>query len=412
MPHPDRILAYGRLGSYLLNQAQSQSLINLHSFINLPFSLQLAQIHSLCLKPSRSLGVVLAAVSLLYAQFPVQVPLHDDTIIDLMLNSFPSPDPFTLPKLAGDNMTYARVGGIPFLEKYFPFKTHPAARNKTNVRLLELLRSLNSNHLYANFMPMLSALSGRLSDDQASSAILYALGLLPSMGNMSYAVATNCILYPADAKGLSTALKALGANSSLLGARLVETDTLQGRGVKPIDQLEEAKYRCDRSSVDSKVLDVNQDMLAEAIRDILNEELLDKTVSFEELDDFWDRRWLWCVNGSHSKVLDRNGGLNTSLLFPSVDRVYRRMYAEASVDEPISSWDGTVYVSCSSKLEHGKTRALFACDTRSYFAFEHLLKPIEKKWIGRRVLLDPGKMGHIGVAARVRSLHGGGCGGR
>nr|UUV42482.1 MAG: RNA dependent RNA polymerase [Hanko toti-like virus 3] len=97
---------------------------------------------------------------------------------------------------------------------------------------------------------------------------------------------------------------------------------------------------------------------------------------------------------------------SSSVSFPGVDQVYRRMFAEAYVQEPVSSWDGHTYVSASSKLEHGKTRAIFACDSRSYFAFEHLLGPVSAAWLNSRVLLDPGKFGHLGIAKRVLGAGG------
>jgi len=73
-------------------------------------------------------------------------------------------------------------------------------------------------------------------------------------------------------------------------------------------------------------------------------------------------------------------------------------------DNPIPNWDGRVYVSLSGKLEHGKTRALYACDTVSYIAFEQLLRPIENSWLGKRVVLDPGNSGHAGIVNRVNKL--------
>jgi hypothetical protein len=41
-------------------------------------------------------------------------------------------------------------------------------------------------------------------------------------------------------------------------------------------------------------------------------------------------------------------------------------------------------------LEQGKTRAIYSCDTRSYYTFDYLLAPIEELWTNHSVLLNPG----------------------
>jgi hypothetical protein len=70
----------------------------------------------------------------------------------------------------------------------------------------------------------------------------------------------------------------------------------------------------------------------------------------------------------------------------------------------IKNWYGTSLFTGSKKLEHGKTRAIFGSDTFSYLSFHHLLAPIEKTWVGRRIVLDPGGLGTQGMVSRVRKL--------
>lgn len=373
---------------------------------NLDFTNQIIALNQLVSTSSLPISA-LVAFTLLTTKFPVQVPLTSAQIIALSRFAF-NREIFTQQSLLPPNYAITNLCRGSELEKYFPFKRDPAAKMKTNFKLKEVISGLKNMRLLHRYEPMLRALAGRSSDDQAVGAVLYATGLAATLGPYAYEFATCSILCPKDAKGFSTALKALGANSDVVGARMVEADTLLGRGVGLLDLSEEARYRCDPTKIANSVIDVDQSQLAQAIDDILDEELADQSVNFEELGDFWHSRWLWCVNGAHSRVLDRQGGLNTKTIFPGVDRVYRRMYAEAATAEPISTWDGTVLVSTSEKLEHGKRRALFACDTRSYFAFEHLLKPIEKRWHGRRVILDPGLMGHLGVVLKIKQLRAGG----
>jgi len=45
---------------------------------------------------------------------------------------------------------------------------------------------------------------------------------------------------------------------------------------------------------------------------------------------------------------------------------------------------------------------LFAADTISYCAFEHLLGPVQRAWRGRRVILDPGEAGQLGMVKKVK----------
>jgi len=91
---------------------------------------------------------------------------------------------------------------------------------------------------------------------------------------------------------------------------------------------------------------------------------------------------------------------------PDIFRYHRRAWLEEIEEDPRLRWDGTTNVSASPKLEHGKTRAIFACDTVNYLAFEHLMATVEKSWRGQRVILNPGKGGHLGMAERVARNRG------
>lgn len=396
----ERIKVYGRLGEQLIRRLTAES-VPLTILDNLSITDQLITTAHYSSKYAHD-PLIPAAISLLLSEFPVQVPMSSTAIVNLCQlmfdTSMPEPDVLMTKKPLKALMDKT------FLMHAFPFKYHPAATSKTNVRLSGLCQGLQAEGLLKYYGPMLASLAYRVSDDQACGAVLYATGLAQKLGPYAYTYATKAVLYPKDAKILSTALKALGCNSDMSGALLVEADTLQGRGVGTVDLYDEARYRCDQRRVDESVVHISDAALISAIDDVLREEIDFDKVAFEDLSQFWSGRWAWCVNGSHSRVLDRQGGLDTRSIFPGVDRVYRRMYAEAQESEPISDWDGHVYVSASEKLEHGKTRSIFACDTVSYFGFEHLLNPIERAWRGRRVILDPGSQGHYGVARRILKL--------
>ncbi len=46
-------------------------------------------------------------------------------------------------------------------------------------------------------------------------------------------------------------------------------------------------------------------------------------------------------------------------------------------------------VSKSEKFEHGKTRALYACDSVHYFHFDAPCTEIERCWANNRAILQP-----------------------
>jgi hypothetical protein len=145
------------------------------------------------------------------------------------------------------------------------------------------------------------------------------------------------------------------------------------------------------------------DELRASVRAILEEELDVTKCTFESIDEFWSKRWLWSVNGSHSGLLGR---AEPAWAIAFKGQAHRRVAMECWDRNPLEGWDGRTYVSSSLKLEHGKTRLLLACDTRSYTAFTHLLGPVEKAWRNKRTLLDPGSLGKIALAQRVLDLRG------
>lgn len=243
-----------------------------------------------------------------------------------------------------------------------------------------------------------------LYNDQATAIVMYYVALAGNSRNPLYLLhALTCVYRPDLAKALSVMVKNSGFNGTRLGSKLCEAQTLTGRGVGECSLIDEARYRCDPRAVEESVWHCDLDALRRFIRIILEDELKDQVVEFEELEHFWARRWQWCVNGSHSAVL---GTVDPrfKVRVPGVSQIHRRCVVEQLEHEPISSWNAESLFTGSLKLEHGKLRALFACDTLTYFAFEHLLRPIEQKWHGHRVLLDPGRGGMLGIARRIRKM--------
>jgi len=294
-----------------------------------------------------------------------------------------------------------------FRHALFPKKKHAAVYSKGNLRLAPLLLSLSQSLSPASVGRFIALLGGSVYDDVMQSFCLFGFGLSSHLPRLGYDIAFKYVTDPSFAKSMSTVLKAVGASQCTFGCMLVEGNVLAGRLAASVDLSQDRDYRLSPEGVAAKVLHCDQHELAKHVRAILDDELRECTLP--DMDEFWDKRWLWCVNGSHSPAASAELGIDHSQLTRFHTQTYRRMAAEACTSNPIPGWSGRTLVSCSEKLEHGKSRAIYACDTRSYFAFEWLLGPVQRAWRNRRVLLDPGGGGHSAIADRVRrSFLGGG----
>jgi len=289
--------------------------------------------------------------------------------------------------------------------KIFEKKSHPGAMNKVNVYWGDVwtdIKKYNSS-VAAAMKHEPWRLCGAY-EDAAVAVAIYACAL-SSFYDEPYRLAVGLGRCRDTAKAVTDVLKALGVNGFEHGALLCEADTLAGRGVRPVDWDAETGYRITPSLAAEKVASFySEDQLRKAVRDIYALELAKYSVEFAPLDEFWSKRWLWCVNGSHSRVLERH---NPKYVLAIPGQMHRRVFVENVEHEPVTQWDGVSYYSRSEKLENGKSRALFASDSVSYVCFEHLLRPVEKAWRGVKVVLDPGGKGHLGMVLRQRTLRAG-----
>ncbi|AZT88635.1 RNA-dependent RNA polymerase [Colletotrichum navitas totivirus 1] len=358
-----------------------------------------------------------SAVSLLLLEFPLQLPFPLENTGALLNLAMANVAPSKLIKIRKFNSKIKKKNGETrsgefrayelYLREIFPYKSNAAAATKCSVSLSRLIKSALS--LYpASFVYGSLRLPVGTTYDQAVASLLYACGLHVTIGVKGAQVSAALVGDPGLAKGLSGALKALGCNSTRLGSILTEANALQGRGVGAIDLLQEAIYRCDEAEVAKKVINVPDNELRRHVKEIISSELKRKP-EFEDTEVWWSRRWQWCVNGTENSLSDSALKLDSRRWKATHTRAYRKMAAEAVEIEPTNNWDGVTLVSVSPKLEHGKTRAIFACDTLSYFAFARLLDPVQKVWANRRVLLDPGGRGMTFLARKIN--HGRAAGG-
>ncbi len=129
----------------------------------------------------------------------------------------------------------------------------------------------------------------------------------------------------------------------------------------------------------AEAIKVDQDVLRRTIRRILSRELPSTRMEFADVEVFWTWRWLWCVNGAHNRILEHRDK-RYSLGAGVPKRIHRRVFVERCQVNPLAVWDGRTYYTASHKLEHGKRRAIFSCDSATYVCFEHLLRPVELAW--------------------------------
>lgn len=237
-------------------------------------------------------------------------------------------------------------------------------------------------------------------DDQICATLLLSVGLC-DVYKKGFEYACRLLLDYDGAKMLSNILKGLGQNACFEGAMLVECGNLRGRGATTLDKEDQSLSRCGKRGRELCEDKFDDDTLRKAIRLTLEDELDKTKLVFDEVDDFWTKRWLWSANGGHSRVLEKKRP-EWEILFKG--RLHRKVAMENFDKNPLIWWDGFIFVSQAEKLETDKRRMLLSCDTVSYTAFEHILRPVEKSWRNHRVILDPGRGGNYGIARRIVKL--------
>lgn len=394
----ERVKQFGVLGKTLLPFLKNNDLY----LISRPPSLQWLHLDRLV---TNNEYVKAIAFSLLICKYPMQIQLPESVVVALCWACFSGE--FYVYDINEKMYDYDRnvvvnVDGELYGQHVYKFKTVAGAQSKLNMYFSEVWTEICNNYsVCADSFRTSAYLTDGFYNDQASAAALYSVVLSGKFIN-SATFACALVRWPDVAKVVNVAIKSLGINGTQLGAMLCEANTLTGRGVGEIDLRDEGLYRCVESRVSMKVVNVDSSALRAAVRRVIMSELAEMP-EFDDVETFWDRRWVWCVNGSHSKSLLK---VHPEAVIPDlgVSEVHRRVFAENIASEPISSWDGVGAYGASLKLEHGKLRALFAGDSLTYFAFEHLLRPVEKVWTGHRVVLDPGRGGLVGMVERIRKL--------
>jgi hypothetical protein len=225
-------------------------------------------------------------------------------------------------------------------------------------------------------------------NDEAVAWLMWLCGAFNSMGPAALAI---CRLFGHNHVGLkrmNTLLKSIGAQRFEWGSMMCELTTLMGRLPGGLDPYADIVTRVDEAEFQrEKAANCDKELLAQCISEVIDAEMATKPV-WPTREDYWSRRWLYTKSGSHSRYAEKSW-FGSRLDLP--DRPTRRELAEVATENLVALGEPRVDAGYSEKQEHGKVRAIYSCDTRSYYTFDMLLRPVEASWRNHRVLLDPGR---------------------
>nr|UYL95665.1 MAG: RNA-dependent RNA polymerase [Nanning Totiv tick virus 2] len=362
------------------------------SFSALSLSTQYEYLLSLLPYVSVQLAVVLHTCALHY---PMQMGFQQagfDWLVETFCSTVTSSR-----KTGRTSAAPAMFGSLPWCKERYRIKAHPGALTKVGMYAHDAFRALFAQPAAVSRLlcEHWHSLEG-LTDDQVAGVLTYYMVCGPSLG---YARALDLALLgatqPDHAKALSTAIKSLGWNATSLGSRVCELNTLAGRGVGAVDMHKEIRRRSGAGGR-ATVVNVAPEELEWAIGQVYDEEL--GAVAYTGFDSWFNLRWLKMANGAHSAAAGRYGNHTTAQPVRKVGaRMHRKAFAEQVTLADAYTWTGDVVVTPSAKLEHGKTRALFSCDSVSMMWFAHLFEAAESAWGNHHSILDPGAAGTIGM---------------
>jgi hypothetical protein len=226
------------------------------------------------------------------------------------------------------------------------------------------------------------------ANDTACGWLMWLCAATKVIGDLAYGIVWAIGHDLKSLKELNTCVKATGAQNAIWGPLMCELNVLAGRGVGSVSPYEDIKTRIDTSLFRKiKAAECDLQRLRECVRHVLRSELVAQP-KWSDPDNYWTRRWLYTRSGSHPSYSEKRW-FGEKLDLPPLPT--RREFSEAVKDNLVAYGEPRVDAGFSEKEEHGKTRAIYGCDTVSYFTYDYLLRPIEDAWANKRVLLNPGK---------------------
>nr|AED99818.1 RNA-dependent RNA polymerase [Trichomonas vaginalis virus 1] len=193
-------------------------------------------------------------------------------------------------------------------------------------------------------------------------------------------------------KRISDWLKQLGLAYSPIHRLFIELPTLLGRGAIPGDAIHDIKHRLKFDP--SITVDVPTDQLHRLIYRLLSRNL--KVTTLDSFEDHLEERLLWSKSGSHYYPDDE-----VNKLLPH--RPTRKEFLDIVTVDYIKRCKPQVFIRQSRKLEHGKERFIYNCDTISYVYFDYILKLFETGWQDSEAILSPGDYTNERLHAKISS---------
>ncbi|BAU79500.1 RNA dependent RNA polymerase [Diatom colony associated dsRNA virus 9 genome type A] len=283
----------------------------------------------------------------------------------------------------------------------FPLKENPQAKTKVNVFFRDVWTSIKKYFpRQATFLSKNVDLLLGMNNDEASAWVIWFTGV----SEIDFWAARELLKIAKDYERLSELsdlLKTSGRGDCLLGRCCFEMRVLAGRGASPPDPAKDVRTRIDKKAFEAEKSCGVGSEIRKYVREVLNNEMV-RRPNWETTKSYWKKRWLYTKSGSHARRIEKHM-FDKKLDLPP--QPTRREFSEAVKECVVATGLPSTHAGQSWKLEHFKTRAIYSGDTRSYFTFDYLLRPVEAVWANKTCLLDPGNRGQMEMFSELSS-HG------
>jgi hypothetical protein len=278
------------------------------------------------------------------------------------------------------------------MNSIFPFKKNSAGESKQNVYFDDVLRSISDSDAcyYDSVRSRLHQIVG-LTNDQACQMMIshYALYCAGHMYDILHYV--TYLLCKEHCKALSDLTKVMGVANAPYLTYFTEADSLLGRGSVLADGDKELRELSSGSPPDGHDIRFQRGVVYKETVQVLREALPDVVrtprharwhVFAGSEDEYWRRRHVNCVNGSHHLPRGADD-------YEYIGTKTRMQYLERQAVSPLFKTKPVIEAVLSWKFENPKVRAIKSGDTYSYLNEDYLMKAVEKVWKHNEVLLEP-----------------------
>lgn len=276
--------------------------------------------------------------------------------------------------------------------KVFPLKLHTGAKTKVNLFLRDVIHGayVDGDKRKAQLSQLLLLRAARYSEvmynDTATALYMWIYSALDVLGQPMVEQVVIRFMDEKAIKLLNNLMKTCGTKTQVDKSLLCEMTTMYGRATGEVDWIAENRTRTNyKAFMAEKAACLDKVRLREAIAHIYENEITQRP-KFQSTDEYWSKRWVFTKSGGHQRRIERMVHGHT---ITKGEQVTRRMYAEAETSNILLRTKPAAYAGYSVKLEPGKSRALYGCDTVNYYHFDYVLREIERVWGNKEALLKP-----------------------